>query len=946
MASLALLFALALTVAAPPLAHAATQCDQGPTVNPVILGCAPGVDPCVILDHDIPAGCELDFGDRAVIFAGALDVGRATLTVHAARITVDGQLHARSDDNLPGGAVALTAFAATCAPEDEAGTIIAHGTLDASGNPGGRITLSASCHVDIARGSRLFSKGRLSTSPNFASGGTITALAGTTLLDTGDLDVRGGSGGGGGQVFLRAGSDLLVDHPIDATGGESDGGSIDLLAGDHLSLLRTLDVRSRGGGGGGSITVLAGVDVQGGNAPGGDLLLDADLLADGDGEADAGFDGGFVTLGAVGTVELTTGARILASGGSPDGFGGLVSINSGDLVSTRISALDGDVVLNGTLMLRAPGDGIGGELEITAGRDAIISSTIDLSGGFGGGEIAVLTGRNTTFDGSLDLSGRGNEGTGGAAEIRSGFADVGTTSILSSFNASGNSDDADADIIMAGCHLVVAPNVTIDGRTAAPAGGGVIDLIARHSMTLGPGSRYLATPAGPITLVHPPEVIATLDGAIFDPPATIETDDAGLLPPCPDCGNGIRDPGEICDPGPDADGACCNVDCSAYLCPTPTSTATPTTAPTGPTPTPTVTATATATVTATVTATPGTPSPSTTPTPPAPEPKTTLRCTQAIAKATTSFVLADLKALEQCSTLAFGCIQGETPGNVRDACLDGAARRCLSRIDKLTDSRARFNARLTKSCGGTPPIVPLAVMRDPSALAFALLEPTCQAETGLSLTSHGAIAACIHLGGACAVETSLGTAMPRLADALGLLFPLEGLPFCIPPPLGNDLGLDGDAAREAPRCQRTLLTSARKLLRRHVAVAARCVTKLFACRLADASSPCARPADQCARKLAALGDPARGTRAKLVSKAERSCGKVDLPGLRDANGLGFDGAMAACSALGEGPLDSITAIAGCVAQAYQCAGNSIVRHALPLVDDELARVALALPACP
>jgi len=941
MARLALLFVLPLAVLAPPVGYAATQCDQGPTVNPVILGCAPGVDPCVVLDHDIPAGCDLDFGDRAVVFAGTLDVGTAALTVRAARITVDGQLHARADDDLRGGAVTLTALA-ICAPPDDDGAIIVRGTIDASGNPGGRVTLAATCHVDLASGSRVFSKGRLGTSPNFASGGIVSALAGTALLDEGDLDVHGGSGGGGGQVILRAGTDLIVDHPIDATGGERDGGAIDLLAGDHLTLLRTLDVRSRGGGGGGTITALAGVDLQGGVVPGGDLLLDGDLLADGDGEADAGFDGGFLTLSAVGTVELTPAARILASGGSPDGFGGVVTISSGDLVPTRIGALDGDVVLNGTLNLRAPGDGIGGELEITAGRDAILSSTMDLSGGFGGGEIAVLAGRHTTYDGDLDVSGRGNEGTGGAIEMRTGFADIGTTHILSSMDASANSDDADADVLLAGCHLVVEPNVTIDGRTSAPDGGGVIDLIGRYSITLGTASRYLATPAGPITLVHPPGIVPLLDGAVFDPPVTIETDDPGLIPPCPDCGDGVRDPGEICDPGPEADGACCSADCSTFLCPTPTSTPTPITTPTGPTPTATVTVTATSTITPT----PGTPSPSTTPTPLAPEPKTALRCAQTLAKASTSFVLADLKALEQCATRAFRCIQGAPPGDARAACLDGAARRCRSRVDKLIVARTRFNALLAKSCGGTPPVVPLAVMRDPDVLAFAILEPTCQAETGLSLTSHGAIAACVQLGGACAVEQSLGTAMPRLADALGLLFPLEGLPFCIPEPLGNDLGLDGNAARDAARCQRTLLSSGRKLLRRQIAVAGRCVTKLLACRLADASSPCARATEQCARKLAALADPTRGTRAKLVSAAERSCRALDLPALRATNGLGFDGAVAPCSALGEGPLESIGAIAGCVARSYECAGNAIARHALPLVDSELARVALALPSCP
>jgi hypothetical protein len=332
-----------------------------------------------------------------------------------------------------------------------------------------------------------------------------------------------------------------------------------------------------------------------------------------------------------------------------------------------------------------------------------------------------------------------------------------------------------------------------------------------------------------------------------------------------------------------------------------------------------------------------------TPTPLAPDPKSVVRCARELAKATTAFVVTDLTTLERCAHQAFRCIQGRPAGPERSACLEGAGRRCVAKITKLASARTRFAATYDGRCGGNPPRVPLPVMRDPDVLAFAQLEPTCIAEIGLSLTSHGAISACIHLAGACEVEIGLGTAMPRLTDALGLLFPLAGTPYCLPAALGDDGGLaDPAAARTATRCQRTLLTAGRQLLKRQLGVAGRCVEKLLKCRLNDPASGCVREAAGCADRLDALADPSRGVRAKLGAKTARACELLDVAALGAANGLGFDAAAARCGALGEPPPGDAAAIAGCVARAYGCAASAIIRHALPLVDDELGRVGLAL----
>jgi len=914
-----------------------TECNQGPTVNPVLLGCAPATDPCVVLHHDAPGGCALDFGDRTVIFRGTFDVGAATLDVQAAAIAVEGQIHGRSD-TAPGGTVVLNATGTDCAPGGSDGSIDLTGTIDVSGNSGGRVDLIAGCQIEIRAGARLYSKGRQATSPNSADGGQVAAIAGTTIVDAGDVDVRGGSDAGGGRVILLAGTDLRVDQVVDATGGEADGGFIDLIAGDDVVVTRNLDVRSRGGGGGGGISALAGADANGGATPGGDLTISAVLLADGNSDGESGYDGGFISLGALGTVHLTATGRIQAGGGNPDGFGGIVSLASGDLQTGRLGPLDGDVLLEGVIALRAPGDGIGGEIDAVAGRDAALAAAFDLSGGLGGGEVGVTAGRHVSLGGALDLTGRTADGTGGSVDLHAGTADVGTLAVNAAINARGNSDDADADLVLAGCHLSVAPGVTVDGSTAAASGGGVVDLAARHSMTLGAGSRYLATPAGPITLVHPPGLVPSLAGTSFDPAPSTETEQLILLPACPVCGDDVRQPGEICDNGDGADGACCNADCSAFLCPTPTATVTPTPTATGPTPS----ATPTPSRTPTVTPTPGPPTPTATTTPLEPEPKPVLRCARALARSTATFVLTDLAALELCGERALRCVQARPPGPEQAACLDGAARRCAAKLARLDKARLRFAAQLGKLCGGAPPAVPLAVMRDPDALAFAVLEPTCQAETGLVLSSHGAITACIQLGGACAVETALGVALPRLGDLLGLL-PDGGGALCLPAPLGNVLGLDDPAAaRVAPRCAHALLGGARRTLKRQLTTAGQCVEKLLKCRLADPTSACERDAARCAAKLAVLADPARGEAAKLAAKAERACAGLGGEALAAPNGLGFAGAAAECAALGEAALDTPAAVAHCIVRAYGCAAASVVRHALPGVDAELGRVGLTL----
>src|SRR4051812_15331024 len=88
----------------------AVVCNQTPQGNAVLFGCSPFSQTCTMSGASAPAGCELDFGTRKVIFQGTFDVGAKMLVVRAGQIEVRGALKARPDNNGRGGTVDLTAL--------------------------------------------------------------------------------------------------------------------------------------------------------------------------------------------------------------------------------------------------------------------------------------------------------------------------------------------------------------------------------------------------------------------------------------------------------------------------------------------------------------------------------------------------------------------------------------------------------------------------------------------------------------------------------------------------------------------------------------------------------------------------------------------------------------------------------------------------------------------
>ncbi len=512
-----------------------------------------------------------------------------------------------------------------------------------------------------------------------------------------------------------------------------------------------------------------------------------------------------ITLSALGRITIGASSGIHASGGSPEGTGGSLDIDSSDFTVNEVTALDGDLIMNGTVVLRATGlDSEGGEVDFTSGRDMIINGTIEAVAD-SAGSMSAIAGRHLQLNGAVAAEAAGSEGSGGDIALKAGVADFGTLTIARNIDASSGTSGSGEDMQLTGCNVVVQSTIELEATGGVSTGR--LDIAAPGTITLGDASRYLATPSGRIFLTHPPGTPPVIGNNVFFNPQPMDNPAAtsSLYPLCPVCGDGIRQTNEVCDNGAGADGACCNATCDAFLCPTPTVTGpTPTsTAPTA-TPTRTRTPTPTRTPTATPTFTPDISQPTPTPVLPLVQPKPVLACERSIGKTASALVLTDLQTLETCSLLAFKCVQTKPPGAERDTCIAKAQDRCASKRTKLDRAIIAFSQTIDGACGGAPPRVPLLLLRSASVLSFETLEPTCEDEIGISLDSIGAISACIQIDGTCRTERALAMAIPRVGDLLDALFDAENAGLCVPPATGNLSGLvDTAQAKMAVRCQKT-----------------------------------------------------------------------------------------------------------------------------------------------
>ena len=372
-------------------------------------------------------------------------IGQVQLSA-AGNVSVAGTVTAANADGS-GGTVAISGNAAS-------GTVNVTGTVDASAvTPsavGGAVSLSAAT-VNLASGGSLKATGG-------SKGGTVTLAAGSSVADSGTINVSGGTGGtggsgtaggttgSGGSANLTAPAIALTRATIDATGGS--GGGV-IVVGNKassavaLDAATTLDASATAAGAGGQVSVISG----------GTSDLAGRIAARG---GPQGGDGGVVetsgaTLGVAGlTVDTTapvgkTGTWLLdpfdltvvASGGTPitpsppgtftSGAGGSTVLNTtivSDLASTNVilqtSGSSGDGHGNGDIIVNAPIVWTNGNsLTLNAFANIDVNANITHSGtavtlalnpntGAAGGGLVVSSGKEVTLGVSDTLTISGN----------------------------------------------------------------------------------------------------------------------------------------------------------------------------------------------------------------------------------------------------------------------------------------------------------------------------------------------------------------------------------------------------------------------------------------------------------------------------------------------------------------------------------------------------------
>jgi hypothetical protein len=1040
-----------LAVGAVPAHGAATvarSCGSDPLANTATVLCAAPSGPCSATSVAVSAnidvqngGCAFDLGGRALTVSQRFQMtGAGFISVVNAgdvTITANGKLKARGDFVLAtatptpkatptpvssGGTKVPTptptkTFAATGPPGTiegglislrSAGTITNAGIIDVSGDSAGSIELDAVGDVRLQSGSVLQGVGIAgSADAGEGDGGILDVTSHTgSITVSAEITMTGGSQAAGGEVNLTAARNIDVAQTIDASGGANDGGTIDIEAGDNITVTRTLSVDSNvGAGAGGLIILAAGEDVYGGVLLGGSLTLTgATIRMNGSDSEQSGAEAGELDASARGALKLLNpGLTIRATGGQLfDGDGGIVVLDSDDADPSHIGPLEGDLVVEGTIVLQSGGrDGSGGDFEASAGAALTQSASLDTSGAYDGGTVSLDAGGAVTVKGPITAQGKNATGLPGAIDITAGEAADAALTISQNIIAAGGAQNAFGDsIILAGCTLSIANGVRVSGQggtnAAGQSGASDIELLARKPLQVGAAAQLLANPGGKILTIHPPGQNPVIGaGAVFNPARIDQALEDAAYPTCPVCGDGIRQQGEACDKGSAADGACCDAACTAFTCATATVTVAWT-----PTPTPTASGTAVATViagvtaTATRTATPAatatrtpTPMPTATRTPtptPTLTPTTTRTTTptgsptgtpSATPTLTPSSTPTSTSTASVASTPSVTVTPGAPTGRALAACQASAQKavatlvagetkllqQCVASMLKCVQTKTEPAATLCRESAGAKCAGAWQAFR---AKALAKLAGAVGAKCGppkvstselldgaglgfggmasectVPIAAVTGVSECLGRAVSCRAEDALALALPRAADLLAAAGVRSGL--CLPTPAGGLGGLPNAKPEGAAAlaCATAIAKASLATLTRALGAMQSCVALVLKCELtADVPATCVTVA---APKCAALFDRLAvdgGVYAKARALIDKGCAALAPSDLRAGAGLGFDLGIDRCAALGVPSLDTESEVASCVLRAQRCAAADILRTAAPRAVAALATV--------
>jgi hypothetical protein len=148
------------------------------------------------------------------------------------------------------------------------------------------------------------------------------------------------------------------------------------------------------------------------------------------------------------------------------------------------------------------------------------------------------------------------------------------------------------------------------------------------------------------------------------------------------------------------------------------------------------------------------------------------------------------------------------------------------------------------------------------------------------------------------------------------------------------------AAKAAAKCQKTITTASAKLavgrLKRLDGCAAR-ILDCFEAKPGDAT--CRDKASvACAKGLAKLADD----EAKMRGSILKSCGTLAFGDLTSALGLGFEGAVGACAAVGS-PLVDLGSLIACATERHACSADALQTAAAPRTGELYRLLSIVVP---
>jgi hypothetical protein len=552
----ALRFLLAAVVATCGSGEAMALCSAAEVVA-TVPGCPAGSAPCII-DQAISTdsgSCLLDFGDRAVSLRRATTVGPNALTLRAGSLEIitsggnSGVIDARGSGTTPPNSTGGTVTIQITGDVQTSGSNQSF-VLNGAGR-GGRLRLDAGGSVSIQNPINSAGVG------GQGGGGTVEIRSSEhiALGPAASVSVRGGSGSsGGGEVNLVARGNVSALGTIDVSG--SDGGSLTISAG-RTATVQQIDGNASGDAGSGACIA---VDSGSGTALNGMINSSGSR-----GEDQFGGCGGVICLdSSFGDVSIGISGGVVATGAPPDGSGGLLAIIAG-----------GSFNASGPIDIKGPitGETCGGDLCVSAELDltTTVAGAIDARGGDGGGGVDLGAGRDIRLFGSVDARANQSGGSGGLIFIEAGLrgagadgdiliassVDAGTASGCGGFNGCGDGGSID----LAGADVTITAGARLDA--SAPFGGDNL-VLARRSLTIDGSMLARGTHQDGdvgsndiIQIQNQPRVIT----GVIDPPVSISArpactgmpgDSPSCLRPSPNCGDGVVEFPEPCDPGPSA----------------------------------------------------------------------------------------------------------------------------------------------------------------------------------------------------------------------------------------------------------------------------------------------------------------------------------------------------------------------------------------------------------